>query len=304
MKLRLFLNKAIDSGCGGALICTLALLTAELTSDRVLKQKALANLQKLPYPGDDQIIRVLENLDEPIFPHVRLIKPLLDLYPAEINLRKVIFDRLLDEVKMFLLTNARVIEFEQSININAQAIKYLQKTLKLFINELNDLKDYEEVVVMKDLAECFPEGYLTANGYHSLFLRIYGRGQSFDYIFSQIENYFFKVSEGIHGPDEIFLNFTVGDWLDKQEELLFHFVIDNLDDLQTAPLDTIDQVVDRFCQPEFMESNGLNFFLSLSNRLEGRIKAGEPAAEALQNRIMSLLLKYRQTSKGRRGIRR
>jgi hypothetical protein len=205
---------------------------------------------------------------------------------------------------MFLLTNARVIELEQPFNINTQAIKYLQKTVGLFSNELNDFKDYDEVVVMKDLAECFPEGYLTANGYHSLFLRLYGRGQSFDYVFSQIDNYFFQMSEGIHGLDDRFFNFATGDWLDKQEDFLFQFVIDNLDDLQTSPLDTIDQVVDRFCQPEFMDPKGLNFFLSLSNRLEGRIKAGEPAAEALQNRIMSLVLKYRQTRTGRRGTRR
>ena len=300
----LFLNKAIDSGCGGALICTLVLLTAELTSDRVLKQKALANLQKLPYPGDNQIIRVLENLDETIFPHVRLIKPLLELYPSEANLRKLLFDFLLHEVTMFLLTNTMAIDFEKSVNINKGLMKSLQKMLITFNNDINDLKDFEEVVVLKDLLECFPEGYLTANGYRSLLLKIYGRRQSFDYLFSQLDNYLLKVPGTMHGPDEIFFNFAAGDWLDKQEELLFHFVIDNLDDLQTAPLDTIQLVVDRFCQPEFMDPKGLNFFLSLSNRLEGRIKAGESAAEALQNRIMSLVLKYRQTRTGRRGTRR
>ena len=90
-EVRFFLNKAIDSGCGGGLICTLVLLTAELTSDRVLKQKALANLQKLPYPGDGQIIRVLENLDETIFPDVRLIKPLLEIYPNRSQLKEIAF---------------------------------------------------------------------------------------------------------------------------------------------------------------------------------------------------------------------
>ncbi|MBU4449438.1 MAG: hypothetical protein KKD99_12700, partial [Proteobacteria bacterium] len=117
-ELRFFLNKSIGSGCAGALICTLTLLTAELTSDRGLKQKALANLEKLPYSGDNQINRVLENFDEPIFPHVRLIKPLLELYPTEINLRKLLFDRVLDEAKTFLLINARVIDEEKSVNIN------------------------------------------------------------------------------------------------------------------------------------------------------------------------------------------
>jgi hypothetical protein len=302
-EVRVFLNKSIDSGCGGALICTLALLAAELTSDSGLKQKALANLQKLPYPGDKQIIRVLKTLSETIFPHVRLIKSLLELYPTEANMRKLLFDQLLEEVKTFLLTNARAIDFEKSFNINKSAKLFLKDTL-FFKNNLNDLKNYEEVVVLKDLLECFPEGYLTANGYRSLFLKIYCCRKSFDFLFSQLDKYVIKFSGAMHSEDEIFFNFTVGDWLDKQEELLFHFVIDNLDDLQTAPLDTIQLVVDRFCQPEFMESKGLNFFLSLSNRLEGRIKAGESAAEALQNRIMSLLLKYRQTRTGRRGTRR
>jgi len=303
-EVRFFLNKAIDSGCGGGLICTLVLLTAELTSDRVLKQKALANLQKLPYPGDGQIIRVLENLDETIFPDVRLIKPLLEIYPTEANLRKLLFDQLIEEVKTFLLTNTMAIYFEKSANINKGLMINLQKMLVTYSNNINDLNDFKEVVVIKDMLECFTEGYLTADGYHSLLLKIYGRRQSFDYLFSQLDNYLLKGPGTMHGPDEIFFNFAAGDWLGKQEELLFYFVIDNLDDLQTAPLDTIQLVVDRFCQPEFMDPKGLNFFLSLSNRLEGRIKAGESAAEALQNRIMSLLLKYRQTRTGRRGTRR
>lgn len=180
----------------------------------------------------------------------------------------------------------------------------LQKMLIIFKKDINDLNSFDEVVVLKDLLECFPEGYLNTDGYRSLLLKIYGRRQSFDYLFSQLDKYFLKASGAMHGPDEIFFNFAAGDWSDKQEELLFHFVIDNLADLQTAPLDTIQLVVDKFCQPEFMESKGLNFFLSLSNRLEGRIKAGEAAAEALRNRIMSLLLKYRQTRTRSRGTRR
>lgn len=298
----LFLNKSIDSGCGGALICTLALL--QQNSDRGLKQKALANLQKLPYPGDNQIIRVLENLDETIFPHVSLIKPLLELYPSEAKLKELLFDFLLHEVTMFLLTNTMAVDFEKSVNINKSMMKSLQKMALIYNNDINDLKDFKEVTVLKDLLECYPEGYLTANGYRSLLLKLYGRRQSFDYLFTQLDNYLLKGSGTMHGPDEIFFNFAAGDWLDKQEELLFHFVIDNVDDLQTAPLDTIQLVVDRFCQPEFMDPKGLNFFLSLSNRLEGRIKAGESAAEALQNRIMSLVLQYRQTRTGRRRTRR
>jgi hypothetical protein len=301
-EVQVFLNKAINSGCGGSLICTLALL--QQTSDRSLKQKALANLQKLPYPGDDRINRVLENLDGPIFPHVRLIKPLLELYPREANLKELLFDLLLNELKIFLLANTMAVDFDKSVNIERKIMKILQKILITFNNEINGLKDFKEVVIMQDLLECFPEGYFTDNGYRSLFLRIYGRRQSFDYLFSQVDNYFLKVPKTMHGPDDIFVNFAVGDWLEKQEYLLFYFVIDHLDDLQTAPLDTIDLVVDKFCQPEFMESNGLNFFLSLSSRLEGRIEAGESAAEALQNRIMSLLLKYRQTGTRRRRPRR
>ena len=294
-ELRFFLSKSIGSGCGGALICILTLLTPELTSDRGLKQKALANLEKLPYPGDNQINRVLEDLDEPIFPDVRLIKPLLELYPTESNLRELLFDRVIDEAKTFLLINARGIDEEKLGNINKGLKIFIQDTIKIFNKDVNELVNYEEVVVLKDLLECFPEGYLTANGCRSLFLKIYGRRRSFDYLFSQLDKYFLKTSGARHGADEIFFNFAAGDWLDKQEELLFDFVIDNLADLQTAPLDTIQLVVDRFCHPEFMGSNSLNFFLNLSNRLEGRIKAGESAAEALQHRIMSLLLEYRRT---------
>jgi hypothetical protein len=301
-EVQLFLNKSIDSGCGGALICTLALL--EQTSDRGLKQKALANLQKLPYPGDNQIIRVLDNLEDAIFPHVSLIKPLLELYPTEANVRKLLFDFLIHDVKVFFFTNTLAINFEKSVNMKKGLMQDLRKILIIFKKDINDLNSFEEVVVLKDLLECFPEGYLTTDGYHSLFLTIYGRWQSFDYLFSQMDKYFLKASGPMHGPDEIFFNFAAGDWLDKQEGLLFHFVIDNLDDLQTAPLDIIQLVVDRFCRPEFMKSKGLNFFLSLSNRLEGRIKTGESAAEALRNQIMSLLLQYRQTRTGRRGTRR
>jgi hypothetical protein len=297
-EVQLFLNKSIDSGCGGALICTLVLLNQ--TSDRGLKQKALANLQKLPYPGDNQIIRVLDNLEDAIFPHVRLVKPLLELYPTETVLRKLLFDYLLFNAKLFLLTNAMALKYEPSAKVNKRVLIILQDIVRTLKIDLTDFKDYEEVEVLKDLFECFPEGYLTANGYHNLFLKIYGHQKSFDYLFAQIDTYF--LTKEMLGQEGIFFGLT-GGWLDKQEDLLFDFVIEYGDNLKTAPFDTIGQVVDRYCHPEFMD-RGLNFFLSLSNRLEERIKAGESAAEALRNRIMSLLLKYRQTRTRSRGARR
>jgi hypothetical protein len=295
----LFLKKAIDSGCGGALICTLILLKP--TSDRGLKRKALAHLQKLPYPGDQQVSMVLANLDEPIFPQFRLVKPLIELYPTETSLRKLLFDCLLFDAKMFLLTNTMAIKYENSANVSKRLLIVLQDTVNILRNDVNDLNDYEEGVVLKDLFECFPEGYLTANGYHSLFLKIYNRQKNFDYLFSQLDRYLLEGN--IHGQDEIFLTLTAGEWLDKEEDLLFDFVIEYADDLITAPFDTIRGVVDRFCQPEYMDPKGLNFFLGLSNRLQGRIGAGEFAAEDLQNRIMSLLLEYRQTRKRSRRTR-
>jgi hypothetical protein len=294
-----FLNKAIDSGCGGALVCTLTLLKP--TSDRALKRKARAKLQELPYPGEKQMDRVLANLDGPIFPHVRLVKPLLELYPTEAGLRELLFDCLFFDAKMFLLTNTMAIKYEKLAHVGKRLMIALQDTVTTLKNDLNDFNDYEEAIILKDLFECFPEGYLTANGYHSLFLKIYSRQQSFDYLFSQLDTYFLEGD--MLGQDEIFFTLS-GEWLDKQEELLFDFVIEYGDDLKTEPFDTIRQVVDRFCQPEFMDPKGLNFFLGLSNRLKGGIETGEVAVEDLQNRIMSLLLEYRQTRKRSRRTRR
>jgi hypothetical protein len=296
-----FVNKTIDSGCGGALICTLALV--QRASARDLREKALAILQELPYPGDQQIIRVLKSLGETIFPHARLIKPLLELYPTEAGLRKLLFDWLLDEVKMFLLTNTMTVDFEKSNKIKAGLKSLIQEALIISKNNLNYLKNYEEVVVLQDLLECFPEGYLTTNGYHSLFLKLHSREQNFDYFFSQLDKYLPQVSEALD-LDNIFFNVAAGDRLDTQEELLFHFVIDYCDDLQIASLDTIELIIDRFCQPRFMAPNGLNFFLSLSNRLEERLQAGESAAKDLRDRIMSLLLEYRQTTRRTRRTRK
>ena len=294
-----FLEKAIDSGCGGALLCTLILLRP--AADRRLKRKVLATLQKLSYPGDKQISRVLANLDEPLFPHVRLVKPFLERYPTETKVRKLLFDFLIFEANMFLLTNAMALEYEKSGRPSNKFMTFLQDRLQIFRREVIDLDDYEEVVVLKDLFECFPEGYLTTKGYHSLYLKIYSRQQNFDYLFAQLDHYLPAGKRP--GQDEIFFPLTAGEWLDQQEELLFDFVIQYGDDLKTAPLATIRQVVDRFCRPEFMNPKGLNFFLGLSHQLKERLEAGDLAVEDLPNQIMSLLLAYRQTRKRPRRTR-
>jgi hypothetical protein len=294
-----FLNKTMDSGCGGALISTLTLL--QPTADRDLKRKARAKLQELPYPGEKEINRILANLGGPIFPHIRLVKPLLELYPTEVGLRKLLFDCLLFDAKMFLLTNAMATKYEKLTNMSKRLMVVLQDAVNTLKNDLIDFNDYEEVIVLKDLFECFPDVYLTADGYHNFFLKIYNRQQSLDYLFSQIDTYF--LTGDMLGQDEIFFTLS-GEWLDKQEDLLFDFVIEYGNDLKTATFDTIRQVVDRFCQPEFMEPKGLNFFLGLGNLLKERIDAGEFASEDLQNRIMSLLLEYRQTRKHRRRTRK
>jgi hypothetical protein len=88
--------------------------------------------------------------------------------------------------------------------------------------------------------------------------------------------------------------------LDQQEELLFDFVSQHGEALQTASAEAIRQVVDRFCRPEFMEPKGLNFFLGLSTRLKERLAAGDLTVADLPHRIMSLLLAYRQPRKRRR----
>lgn len=302
--IRFFIKKAFTAGCGGTLISTLALLTAEITADLPLKQKAIANLQKLPYPGDQQLLRVLEGFVETIFPHIRLIKPLIEVYPTEANLRKFLFNRVLTELKVFLFTNAKALEFEKAISINKARQQFLQDTWKIFKSELNALQNYEETIVLQDMAECFSEGYLTTNGYRQLFLKIYNRCQSLDYLFSQLDNYFIKAPEAGHTLDELLLNIAAEGWQDKQEELLFQFVIDRRPDLQTASLNTIERLVDRFCQLRFMEPKGLNFFLRLSSLLEKRVRAGESAAGDLQERIMFQLLKYRKSSPATRRARR
>ncbi|MCL4502422.1 MAG: hypothetical protein M1438_11310 [Deltaproteobacteria bacterium] len=287
-----FLGKAINAGCGGALICTRTLLTPG--SDQGLKRQAVACLQQLPYPGEKQIERVLADLDRPIFPDIRLVIPLLQLYPTEAGLRKLLFDCLLFDAKMFFLTNSMAVKYEKSANMSKRMMTVMHDAINTLRNDLKDFNNYEEYFVLQDLFECFSEGYLTDKGYHSLFLRIFNRQHRLDYLFSQLDTYFF--SEDMLGQSEIF--YTLGsEWLDRQEELLFDFVIEYSDDLNTAPFATIRQVVDRFCHPEFMAPKGLNFFLSLGNRLKGRIEAGDFAAEDLQNRIMSLLLEYRQTGK-------
>jgi len=298
--LRFFLNRVLNSGCGGVLISTLALLTGERTANQPLKQKAWANLRNLPYPGDNELIRILDDFEQIIFPNVRLVKDLIELYPTEVGLRSLLFERLGAELKMFLLTSAMGLKFEKSASINQSLKKVLQQTVQKFKQDLAELEDYEEVVVLKDLAECFSEGYLTTQGYRALFQKVYNRLPSFDDLIFQIDRYFPDIRGIGHDFDELFLNMAAGDWLDKQEELLFQFILEHHDDLRNASLESIELVVDRFCHPEFMHPNGLNFFLQLGSCLEERVKNGEAAAMALQNRIINLLLEYRQIRATRR----
>ena len=59
-------------------------------------------------------------------------------------------------------------------------------------------------------------------------------------------------------------------------------------------------MVDKFCYLERLDPKIANFFLHLANLLQRRLQAGETAAEALYDRIMSTLIAMRQTGRPRK----
>jgi hypothetical protein len=71
-------------------------------------------------------------------------------------------------------------------------------------------------------------------------------------------------------------------WLEAHETLLWQFFNDHLADLETASLDTLQQLAATVSTRERLVPPATNFLLHLANLLQRRLRAGETAAEPLR----------------------
>ena len=294
-----FLPLVFAAGVAGVKLSILTLLARDLDIHPSLRKQAKEILRQLPYPGDQQIQELLLDPDLLPFPDLHRIKPLFQLYPNEASLRQLFISQVSRNLGLLLVSSAISLKFETGKKVRQTKERNCQGGMQTLTRSLAELQEYAEVKPLQELALCFPEGYLTHAGYQRLLERLYERTRSLDQLLSQLDEYvpFSRLPDLLESP---FVYFFASQFLEDYETLLLQFMINHLADFETASLETIHQLIDKFCYFERPDQKIANFFLHLANLLQRRLQAGETAAEALYDRIMSTLIAMRQTGRPRK----
>ncbi len=300
-----FLSLAFASGVAGPKLSILALLAWDYDIHPSLRKQAKEILRQLPYPGDQQIQELLLDPDILPFPDLHRIKPLFQLYPNEASLRQLFVSQVSRTLGVLLVSSAISLHFETGKKVRQTKERDCLGGMQTLTRSLTELQEYPEIEPLQDFARCFPEGYLTPAGYQLLLQRLYERTPSLDQLLSRLDEYvpFSRLPDLLESP---FVYFFASQFLEEYETLLLQFLIAHLADLESASLDTIHHLVDKLYRLDRMDPKVANVFLHLANLLQRRLQAGETAAEALYDQIMTIIISLRKTGrppKGRRSRR-
>ncbi len=292
------LHLAFASGIAGVKLSLLSLLTRDFEVSPALKEKAKAVLTQFPYPGDQQLTEILMDPDLLPFPDVYRVQPLFQLYPDQPSLRQLFFKQVNHKLGLLLVASAFSLHLEKGQKVKQEKMRNCQGGMRTLNSSLAQLAEYPESEPLRESAACFPAGYLTPDGYQLLLQRLYARTGRLDQLLSQLDESipFASLPDLFDSP---FAFLFSSDWLEEYDNLLLQFLIGHLNDLDTASLENIRYLVDKFGQAHCLDPKLTNFFLHLATILQRRLQAGETEAEELYDRIMAAIISVRNTGPSR-----
>ena len=294
---------AAEAGCFNLRLAMISLVLAEKGGYRRLKVFAENSLNTLNPPVGEDILWVLEEFDEIIFPHVNSLRPLISFWGSEAPFVNQIAREIWSKAMTILVFNLASNEINgfSPMLTGDRLFEGMKREIQILRKELGALKDCKELANIADFLNCFPEDSFTENGYQRLLNMIFEKERSLDPIIEIIGNFLLRspAEKRING----FLQPLLGDWLEILEKGFYDFLGRHWDSMKMTRLENLDRFF-RILMKRETRSEDRNLLFRISNLLEERSREGEKEAGVLREKLMEELIREKTKSRTTRPKKR
>jgi hypothetical protein len=252
--------------------------------------------------SQEDVLWVLDSFPELVFPEVASLRALVEVGGTDAAFMPVLVDRVRDELQMFLITHAVTrrsrgpLAFFSELSVEDFKVGY-----HAWRRELAELKAYAPFSPILEGLACFPEGYFTEKGFQRYLNLRYEREMGLDWIIPELEKNRNQTLLAKKFLADSFLPLPVEEILREMEKAFFLFLEERFEGLKTARLGALEKLTDILLRRKPTVTEG-NLLIRINNLLGERRPDGESRAQALQEKIMNHLIRYKQRI-GRRGAR-
>jgi hypothetical protein len=294
---------AAETGCLNLRLATLALVLSEKGGYRRLKVFAENFLKTLAPPVGEDILWVLDEFSEIVFPHVNSLRPLFSLGESKAPFANQIAKEIWSKAMTLLVLNSASKKVSGFFPLLAGDRLYdgIGREIQILRKELSRLKDCKELTNLADFLNCFPEDSFTEKGYQRLLNTIFEKGRRLDPVIEMVGDSLLR-SPVAKGINELLMP-LLGDGSKILESGFYDFLRGHWDGLRTTKLENLDRLI-RILMRRETKSEDRNLLLRISNLLEERFRGGEKEAGALREKLMEELIMQKTESKLARPKRR
>ena len=289
------LVQAAEVGCLNLRLALFSLVLAEKGGYRKLKVFAENSLKIFDPPAGEDILWVLDEFSEIVFPHINSLKPLFSFWGSEAPFASQIAKEIWSKAMTVLVLNSASKKVSGFFPMLAGDKLYerMKRDIQILKKELSALKAYKELADLTDFLNCFPEDSFTEKGYQHLLNTIFEKGRRLDPVIEIVGNFFLR-SPVERGTNEL-LQPLLGDWLKFLEKGFYDFLRGHWDVLKTTKLENLDRLI-RILMRRETRSEDRNLLFRISNLLEERSQDGGTEAHVLRDKLMEELIRQKTKS--------
>lgn len=299
-----FLKAIGQSGCMNTKFAIAALFISRHEEERELREHAEKALTALPSPNEDDVRWFLDHFHFLCYPEISCLYPVIQLVKNDERLITLIAERVIGEVRRALVDNFMKMNLKNSmLGFLADGFSRAdaKSDMTRFRKGLANFKEIAGFSPLFELAETFPDGYITEAGHKKNLFEIYSRS-GIESIIRELE----IIHESMRNMPDFAFGVAIETGVDKlikiQTDGVMELLRDHCEDLRSASPGSISTLV--MCLGDLTLTPELSrLLIRISNILQERKDAGEKEIAPLAKKLSDMIIKAGKP-KNKRGTKR
>lgn len=298
-----FLRAVVQSGCLNTRLALTALFISRYAGERSLRESTEKALRALPFPVKEDMKWFFDHFSFLCYPAVSNLYPLINYIKDDRALTDLVIDLLGIKVTGNLVENYMKINMGGTIfsfMTDGFSRKESRQEMTRFKKELLNFKEIAGFERLFELAEAYPEGYITETGYKKMAAGKYAN-EGIEEVIALLAD-IPAHNKNTPGFDP-FVAEEMGfdEFTTLQTNAVMEVIREHFADLRTVRLESINSLVDSL-QAHTITPERAQFLVRLNNMLQERQLSGEAEAKPLINRLSDMTI--RASKPGKIGGRR